>query len=135
MRVRGPLERERLADQRVQPTGRGLGEGGPCQFAQLCRGRTDAPDQTDLASLGFFVRDFRERAARNAERAEATAITQQVEGGTADASAHAIEDDINAPHLRGQTLPMLSLSIDRPARPGSRCYLSPARSSAPGGWR
>ena len=92
MRVRSPLERERLADQRLQPPGRGLGEGGTCEFAQF-RGRgTPAADESDLASFGCFIRDIGERATGHAERAEPTARAQQVEGSTADTAAHAVED-------------------------------------------
>ena len=60
MGVRRPLESERLADQRVQPTGHGLGEGAPREFAQFLGRQTPAPDQTDLASFGLFIRDVRE---------------------------------------------------------------------------
>jgi hypothetical protein len=57
-----------------------------------------------MPSFGLFIRDVRERTAGHAERAEPTTRAQQVEGGTADASAHAVEDDVDAPHLRGQAV-------------------------------
>ena len=60
VRVRGPLEREGLADERMQPTGRGLGEGAPSECAQLLGRRTPSAYETDLPSFGLRVRDVDE---------------------------------------------------------------------------
>jgi hypothetical protein len=73
MRLSGTLERERLPDQRAQPTSYRLGERGLDELALLAGRGPAAADQYDVPSRGFLIADLREAAARHAEWAEPAA--------------------------------------------------------------
>src|SRR5690349_9178845 len=110
MRFCGLLERECLADKRLQPAGGSLGERGPREVPQFLRCGTPAANESGLVRISLFQRDVRERATGHTERAEPPARPPQVKGGPADAAAHAVEDDIDTADFRGDAI--------RPSRSG-----------------